>query len=370
MLRMEFTAALVFCCLVAAGVGAEHREQKRVADLTNSEGGFATAMRAVKHLESAPQASKTVVARKRMQPDSSAWCFISELGDTARRPRCASAAVWGLRAAAHVHGTPSSGVEMMLKEDSSANLITPKWALEMGRNLPLVKPADRADGKVHIYIVNRSFIWMFMALRDQLFDNVPDRSVVRQQGWVGQTWELRDKHMRQLLEFEVTTIHNFTVFYGNQLVTIPAYATPDEQTAKPWLHTILNNTGYKPVAHYVKRPLWATEMGRWVPELANLTTADTPAYMYVVNYSPYRWWMTLGNNRYNSVPPRATARQVVYKAQVWSFTDRDKKMLDYFKYSTMGSVTIEHADQAIIVPPHHLKWRGSMKKGEDTYLIH
>jgi hypothetical protein len=39
-------------------------------------------------------------------------------------------------------------------------------------------------------------------------------------------------------------------------VTIPAYATPDEQTAKPWLHTILNNTGYKPVAHYVKRPLW------------------------------------------------------------------------------------------------------------------
>ncbi len=60
--------------------------------------------------------------------------------------RCS--AVWGLRAAAHVHGTPSSGAEMMLKEDSSANIITPKWALEMGRNLPLVKPADRADGKV------------------------------------------------------------------------------------------------------------------------------------------------------------------------------------------------------------------------------
>jgi hypothetical protein len=34
------------------------------------------------------------------------------------------------------------------------------------------------------------------------------------------------------------------------------------------------------------------------------------------------------------------------------------------------SAAIEHADQAIIVPPHHLKWRGSMKKGEDTYLIH
>jgi hypothetical protein len=29
----------------------------------------------------------------------------------------------------------------------------------------------------------------------------------------------------------------------------------------------------------------ATEMGRWVPELANLTTADTPAYMYVMKYS-------------------------------------------------------------------------------------
>ena len=28
----------------------------------------------------------------------------------------------------------------------------------------------------------------------------------------------------------------------------------------------------------------ATEMGRWVPELANLTTADTPAYMYVIKY--------------------------------------------------------------------------------------
>ena len=182
MLRMEFTAALVFCCLVAAGVGAvshrrrkqalsealnrftrslqEHREQNRVADLTNSEGGFATVrtLSVARHprvgfqrwvpgdaggealgIGSASRAhaiawqflhdtrlphivlpqpasrarltnllyysmfpfahthgsksrsgSKTVVAR-RMQPDSSAWCFMSELGDTARRPRCASA---------------------------------------------------------------------------------------------------------------------------------------------------------------------------------------------------------------------------------------------------------------------------------------
>ena len=35
---------------------------------------------------------------------------------------------------------------------------------------------------------------------------------------------------------------------------------------------------------------------------------------------------------------------MVYKAQVWSFTDRDKKMLDYFKYSTMGSVRVRACD--------------------------
>ena len=86
-----------------------------------------------------------------------------------------------------------------------------------------------------------------------------------------------------------------------------------------------------------------------------------------MNHSPYRWWMTLGNKRYNSVPPRATARQalrhalwhaqtvpccsaargqVVYKGQVWSFTDRDKKQLNYFKFSTMGSVRVAFAPRS------------------------
>jgi hypothetical protein len=34
------------------------------------------------------------------------------------------------------------------------------------------------------------------------------------------------------------------------------------------------------------------------------------------------------------------------------------------------SAVIEHADQAIIVPPHHLKWRGLNDPSKDTYLIH
>ena len=88
----------------------------------------------------------TTVATSCGQLPLRAFVWIPVEGGSTVLRRCS--AVWGLRAAAHVHGTPSSGVEMMLKEDSSANIVTPKWALEMGRNLPLVKPADRADGKV------------------------------------------------------------------------------------------------------------------------------------------------------------------------------------------------------------------------------
>ncbi len=32
-----------------------------------------------------------------------------------------------------------------------------------------------------------------------------------------QVWKLRDKHMRQLMEFEVKTIYNFTVHYANHV---------------------------------------------------------------------------------------------------------------------------------------------------------
>ncbi len=32
-----------------------------------------------------------------------------------------------------------------------------------------------------------------------------------------QVWKLRDKHMRQLMEFEVETIYNFTVHYANHV---------------------------------------------------------------------------------------------------------------------------------------------------------
>jgi hypothetical protein len=35
--------------------------------------------------------------------------------------------------------------------------------------------------------------------------------------WVTQVWKLRDKHMRQLMEFEVETIYNFTVHYANHV---------------------------------------------------------------------------------------------------------------------------------------------------------
>jgi hypothetical protein len=54
---------------------------------------------------------------------------------------CSSAS----RAISHVHDDVR---EMLQKNDATGNIVTPKWALDMGRNLPPVKPADRADGKV------------------------------------------------------------------------------------------------------------------------------------------------------------------------------------------------------------------------------